>query len=175
MSAPWSVPLRFHELSHGAQVLSLEPDQMARDRIAQTLGLVALNTFVADVEVRPWLDGAEVRASFRATVTQTCGVSLDPFESELRASFEVRCLPQGSPNAPSEEAQEIAIDPDADDPPDLIEGETIDLGAYLVEHLSLEVDPFPRKPGVEFSAFETGKPASPFAALAVLKRDGETH
>ena len=32
----------------------------------------------------------------------------------------------------------------------MLEGDAIDLAAYVVEHLALEIDPFPRKPGVEF-------------------------
>lgn len=174
MSGAWSVALPLHELSRGSQKLSLEPDAAARERIAKILGLEALNAFAADVEVKPWLDGAAIRADFRAVVTQLCGVSLEPFETEISAAFEIKCLPAGSPNAPSEEAEAV-IDPEADDPPDVLEGEVIDLGAYLVEHLSLEIDPFPRKPGAEFGTFETGAKISPFAALAVLKRDGEPH
>ncbi len=172
MSALWPVPLHLHELSRGVQTLSLEPDQATRERIAKVLNLEALNAFTADVEVRPWLDGADVRASFRAVVTQLCGISLDPFETEVRATFEVKCVPAGSPNEPASDA-EVAIDLEADDPPDVLEGDVIDLGAYLVEHLSLEIDPFPRKPDAVFEAFETGASVSPFAALHVLKRDGD--
>ena len=174
MSNAWSAPIPLHELSRGAQKLSLEPDADARERIARVLGLEALNAFAANVEIRPWLDGAAIHADFHAVVTQICGVSLDPLESKISGSFEVKCVPAGSPNMPSMEA-EVAVDPEADDPPDVLEGEVIDLGEYLIEHLSLEIDPFPRKPGAEFGSFETGAKISPFAALAVLKRDGETH
>ena len=174
VSGVWSVPMPLHELSRGVQKLSLEPDAAACEQIAKALGLEALKAFAADVEVKPWLDGAAIRADFRAVVTQLCGVSVEPFDNVVTASFEVKCVPPGSPNTPSMEA-EVAIDPEADDPPDLLEDEVIDLGAYLVEHLSLEIDPFPRKPGAEFGAFETGAKISPFAALAVLKREGEQH
>ena len=40
--------------------------------------------------------------------------------------------------------------PDAEDAPDVLEGETIDVSAYVVEHLALEIDPFPKKPGAGF-------------------------
>jgi uncharacterized metal-binding protein YceD (DUF177 family) len=163
-----------HELSRGSQRLSLEPDPAVRERIAKLLGLEALDAFTAEVQVRPWLDGAAIRADFRARVTQLCGVSLEPFVSEINTGFEVKCLPAGSANAPSEEA-EITVEAEADDPPDLLDGEVIDLGAYLVEHLSLEIDPFPRKPGAAFETFETGAKISPFAALAGLKPTGDPH
>jgi uncharacterized metal-binding protein YceD (DUF177 family) len=60
---------------------------------------------------------------------------------------------------------------DAVDPPDLIEDGIIDLGGYVVEHLALELDPFPRKPGAEFTPPETDPEPSPFAVLARLKPD----
>ena len=45
----------------------------------------------------------------------------------------------------------------------------VDLGAYVVEDLSLAIDPFPRKPGVAFEAPEQTGELSPFAVLAKLK------
>lgn len=174
MSGVWSVSFSLHELSRGAQKLSLEPDAATRGQIAKVLGLEELKAFAADLEIKPWLDGAEVRGEFRAVVTQLCGISLEPLDDEIHGGFEVMCLPAGSPNAPVQEG-EVAIEPEADDPPDVLDGEVIDLGAYLVEHLSLEIDPFPRKPGVAFEPYETGAKISPFAALAALKREGGSH
>ena len=61
------------------------------------------------------------------------------------------------------------MDPDAPDPPDEMEGDVIDIAAYVVEHLTLELDPFPRKPDAEFAYKPEGANVSPFAALAKLK------
>ncbi len=72
-----------------------------------------------------------------------------------------------------EQVREVEIDPNADDPPDPIEGGRIDLGALVVEHLALEIDPFPRKPGVVFEPPAGGEPPSPFAALRDFKAKGE--
>jgi hypothetical protein len=65
---------------------------------------------------------------------------------------------------------ELELDPDADDPPDVLDGEDIDLGGYVVEHLSLELDPFPRAPGAEFIAPKDDTDLSPFAVLRLLKK-----
>ena len=43
------------------------------------------------------------------------------------------------------------------------------LAAYVVEDLALAIDPFPRKPGVEFEAPDAPGEPSPFAVLAKLK------
>ena len=51
----------------------------------------------------------------------------------------------------------------------VLEGEVVDVGAYIVEHLALEVDPFPRKPDAVFEQPGGTPIISPFAALAALK------
>src|SRR5690606_31724532 len=119
-------------------------------RIAKQLGLQALHRLSADVTVKPWLDGAEISGRFEALVEQVCGVSLEPFEAVLRGDIDLRVVPAGSPNTPHESVGEVVLEPDAPDPPDVLENESIDLTGYLVEHLGLEVDPFPRKPGAVF-------------------------
>jgi hypothetical protein len=59
------------------------------------------------------------------------------------------------------------------EPPDEIVNGQVDLGALTAEFLALGLDPYPRKPGVDFN-FEDGsaKPDSPFAALGRLKGEG---
>ena len=104
-------------------------------------------------------------------MVQTCGLTLDPFEQPLEGAFTVRMVPAGSPNAPSEEA-ELSFEAGADDPPDVLEGDTVDIAAYLVEHLALELDPFPRKPGAAFEPPPEPAEPSPFAALQKLKPGG---
>ena len=136
------------------------------------LDIEAVKALTAEVVVRAWLDGAELDGRFRAEVTQLCSVSAEVFDEDVTGAFLVRVLPAGSANAPQqEEGEEIDLDPDADDPPDLLEGDVIDVGGYVVEHLSLELDPFPRKPGASFRQPESTESASPFSVLRALKKD----
>jgi hypothetical protein len=51
----------------------------------------------------------------------------------------------------------------------VLEGDVIDVGDWLVEHLALEVEQFPRKPGAVFEPPVAVEVISPFAALAALK------
>jgi uncharacterized metal-binding protein YceD (DUF177 family) len=120
--------------------------------------------------VKPWLDGAEVTGHFDAVVEQVCGVSLDPFEQPLSGEVFVQAVPAGSPNAPSHHGDELELDPDSADPPDVLDGDAIDLAALVVEHLALEIDPFPRKPGAEFDYQPPEDETSPFAALKKLQQ-----
>jgi uncharacterized metal-binding protein YceD (DUF177 family) len=163
--------LRLADLARGPAQVSLCPDAAERAKIAAELGLEGLPALSAEIEVRPWLDGAELRGRFTATVEQICGVTLDPFEQSFTGDIDVRLLPAGSPNALAEEAGgELALDLDAPDPPDVLESEEIDVAHYVVEHLALELDPFPRKPGAEFDYVPDAPTDSPFAALGALKR-----
>lgn len=170
MSADWTRPIRLHELARGPLKLRLEPDAAERVRIAHDLGLESLPGLVADIAVRPWLDGAEITGRFTARVEQLCSLSLESFEQEISGELEVRAVPSGSPNAsPEEGGHELELDLDAPDPPDVLEGDAIDVAAYLLEHLALEIDPFPRKPGAEFDYAPPDKEESPFAVLKNLK------
>lgn len=166
---PWSHTISMGQATRGATRLRLEADQDARRRIARLLDLAELKSLNADVSVSPWFDGAEVNATWAAELVQTCGVTLEPLESRLDGHFIVRVVPPGSLHAPDPEA-EITIDIEADDPPDVLEGDDIDLAHYVVEHLSLDVDPFPRKPGVEFEPPQDNAELSPFAVLRQLHK-----
>jgi hypothetical protein len=165
---PWSLPVRLAEVSRATLSLNAEADERTRDRIARLLELVRLESFTADVRITPWLDGAELNGRWRARVIQTCGVTLDDFESELDGSFRLRVVPASSKLAVPQGA-ETMVDPEAEDPPDVLGGDVIEVGGYLVEQLALEVDPFPRKPGVSFEPPSPGPAISPFAVLQSLK------
>ena len=171
MTTPWPSVLKLGELRRGAVRRELIADDAARIRIARALDLVRLDHLEATVTVKPWLDGAEMTGRWRASVVQTCVVTLDPLAADLQGEFALKLAPVGSDAAPRAEL-EITLDPQAEDPPDVLETDEIDIGAYVIEHLALELDPFPRTPGAEFEPPPTEQPASPFAALRKLKDPG---
>ena len=168
----WPPPIRLHQLGRGGQTVLLSADPAARVRIAKSLDLVAVDALDAEVQVRPWHDGAELYGRWTATVVQTCSLSADDFETALEGAFTVRCVLPGSPLA-APPAGEVEIDLEADDPPDVLEGEEIDVGAYVIEHLALELDPFPRKPGAVFEPPTAEPEPRPFDILSRLKPSAE--
>ena len=172
-SLPWSHPLRWAELQRGTRVLSLVADAETLARIAKALDLEAAKSLSADLTLQPWLDGIRIDGRVEGVVTRICGVSLEPFDESVDEPLAVRIVPAGSSNAPAAAGAEVIIDPAADDPPDVQEGDVVDLGAYVVEHLALALDPFPRKPGAVFEPPPGGEPPSPFAVLARLKTPRE--
>lgn len=170
----WTHIVRLSELARGPVSARLEPDEATRKQIAKTLGLESLPEFTAQISVRPWLDGAEIVGRFKARVEQICSATAEAFEQEVIGDIEIRVVPAGSPNTPTDSAHvDVELDLDAPDPPDVLAGEEIDLAHYLVEHLSLEIDPFPRKPGAEFDYTPETREESPFAVLRRLKGEGE--
>jgi hypothetical protein len=160
--------VRLGEIGRAGRHFDVEPDDAVRADMAKTLGLVRLPRFQAGLDVAPWLDGAEIRGEWSGVVAQTCGVSLEEFETPLSGRFTVHVVPQGSPNA-HDAGAELDLDPEGDDPPDVLDNDVIDLGGYVLEHLALEIDPFPRKPGAVFDPPETAQVISPFASLRDLK------
>ncbi len=165
----WDKPVKLHELARGPVRLNLEPDADQRAAIARRLGLKGLPRLTADVTVKPWLDGVEVTGRFKGVVEQVCGLTLEPFEQPVEGEIDVRAVPATSPNAGTAEGDELELDPDAADAPDVLETDAVDVAGYVVEHLALEIDPFPRKPGATFDYSPPEAETSPFAALAKLK------
>lgn len=164
---PWTVPVRVGEIGRGLK-RRLEADAATRARIARVLGLQALDRLDAEVSVAPSAQGFEARGTLHAELTQTCGVTLEPLPADLSTDFAVRFVEaEAAPEA--ESAHEVVVTLEDEDPPDLIEDGVVDLGAYVVEHLALALDPFPRKPGAVFEAPAQEAEPSPFAALARLK------
>ena len=166
----WSVPLRLCE-GRAPVNFDLAPDESPRATLARTLGLVSLPSLTARVTVKPWLDGVEITGRFEAVVEQASAVSLEEFQHPLAGEIDVRAVPAGSPHAGDQESGELDVDPDAPDPPDVLASDIVDLAAYVVEHLALEIDPFARKPGEAFEFEPPSEPDSPFAVLKKLKSD----
>lgn len=167
---PWSHRVRVNEAAKGL-ALDLEADAAARARLARAFDLQDVRSLSARARLSAWLDGVKLEARWRAEVTYVCGISLDPFDDALSGEFTVHLVPAGSPHLPDPEA-EVSADPDAPDPPELLEGDAVDVADLVVQHMSVEIDPFPRKPGAVFEPPPEPAEPSPFAALAALKPKG---
>jgi len=109
--------------------------------------------------IREGKDKILARGVLRATVTQTCVITLDDFDSPVEEVFQVRFVPSG------EETDDI--DPESDDEIPF-EGNFIDLGEAASEQLGLALDPYPRMPGVEMPEIDEDPEPHPFGALRKL-------
>lgn len=169
MSAePFSETVRLNEIGERL-TRTLEPDAAARTRIAKALDLASLDSLVGQLTVEPAMEGWRLTGRVMAEAVQTCGVTLEPLPVSIDETFSVD-LVEHEPETPEDD--EIEIDMDVDTP-DVIQDGKIDLGAYLVEELSLNLDPFPRKPGAEFEQPPEPTEISPFAVLKAFKAKDE--
>lgn len=168
---PWSAPVSVSGIPEGGKRLELVADEATRAQIAALAGLRSLPRLQATFEVtRHGADGMRVVGEVTASIGQSCVVTLEPIDSDVREEIDLVFAPP----------HETAADPNLDDAldtidldePEPLEGGTVDVGALAVEFLMLGIDPYPRKPG---AAFEPPAPADdsvhPFAALAALKKD----
>jgi uncharacterized metal-binding protein YceD (DUF177 family) len=149
------------------QTVEAKPSEF--EKIAAYLDLVAVRALTAEISLSRWRDrGVRVTGSLKADVTQSCVVTLDAVEAHVEAEFDRRFLPEET-LAADRDAKEILVDPEGDDPAEPLTRE-IDLGEILIEELSLNLDPYPRKPGVEFQDDDAStRRENPFAVLAKLK------
>ena len=164
---PYSAPVRLHQVAGGVK-RTLEPDAAARARIVKALDLASLDAFTAEMELAPSAAGWRLSGRVRASLAQTCGITLEPLPLEIDAPFSLTLAEA----VEEEDADEIVITLD-DESPDLIENGQIDLGQYAVEQLALQLDPFPRKPGAEFVQPPEPAEISPFAVLKQLRPSDE--
>ncbi|PTS81914.1 MULTISPECIES: DUF177 domain-containing protein [unclassified Caulobacter] len=169
----WPCQVSLGRIDRGGVSVRLSPDDKQRKTLARQLGLVSIETLEAEVYLTPWLDGAEVSGLIRARVVQTCSVTADDLESTIDTRFKLHVISGDSDQAPQDDGGELALDPEADDPPDILENDMVDVSGYVVEHLALELDPFPRKPGAVFEPPQPTAEISPFSALKALKVKGE--
>lgn len=169
MSPSWPRVLKLHELGAGPLRINLEASADDREAIGRQLGLESLAALTAEIAASPWFDGVEITGSFRADVEQICGVTLEPFCQEVSGDILVRVVPSSSPHAPLHEGGDLEMDSAAPDAPDILVNDAIDVSGYVVEHLALELDPFPRKPGVTFEFEAPTTEMSAFAALQALR------
>jgi len=159
---PWSVPVAIHDVPESGRRFDLVAGESARAAVAKSIGLRALPRLEAGFDVtRHGQDGLRIAGHVSATVGQTCVVTLEPVDNGVEEFIDLVFAPQSGP-----EPGRIA----ADDAPEPLIGGTVDLGAIATEFLILGIDPYPRKPDVEFTAPTTGEDSGhPFAALAALK------
>jgi uncharacterized metal-binding protein YceD (DUF177 family) len=168
-SAPFRRIVRVEAIPQDGQTLAIEASPSEREALALLYRIPAIAALTATLRVeRAGQGGARVMGAVHAEFTQVCVVSLEPFAATVDEDIDVKFAPQPEGNSgrrPLRETETVSI-ADEDEPDPVIEGK-IDVGALAAEFFALALDPYPRKPGVEFAApAESARAYSPFAALA---------
>ena len=168
------------EFSHPLSVEGISPDKERIEKIkandkecaalAKRFELRKLSDFEATIKVRRVAGGmVRLEGKISAEVVQTCVVSLQDVHAHVTGTFDTYL---------TEEQQDLPEDVDIflDDPEsaaEMIIGGNIDLGEVASQYLSLNLDPYPRAPGVslaaQLAAVGAGGGANPFAVLKGLE------
>lgn len=141
--------------------------------LAERLGLRELSFLKANLTIRRVFGGKTVRVAgeYAAEMVQSCVVTLRDVPSSLSNTFETFF----SEDAPADDAEIDFSDADDESTAEQIVGGMIDLGEIVAQYLSLDIDPYPRAPGVSLAAqmSENGVEVkgNPFQALAGLSPD----
>jgi hypothetical protein len=171
LEGPWRVPIAVHEVPVSGRSFVLNADEATRAAIAKSADLRALPRLEATFDVtRHDSDGLHVVGRVSATVGQVCVVSLDPIENEIEEMVDLIFAASAASAVGDASAQDV-LDVAADEVPEPLLDDTVDLGAIATEFLILGIDLYPRKPEAVFQAPPSeDKTEHPFAALAALQR-----
>ncbi len=188
-SLDWTVPVKYLarndvSLSYRAETSELEAIRVAYD-------LHAAHHFRLEVELRQDQQGViTVKGRLAAAIEQNCVVTLTPVAEKMEFDFD-RLLVLGTDKSRRkgkpgrqlrEDVVEVIIAPLDDDPPDILVGNSIDLGKMALEEFSLELNPYPRHetapgttefryPGQAAEDDTSEQAARPFAVLKAIQSD----
>jgi uncharacterized metal-binding protein YceD (DUF177 family) len=169
--------LALDRLNLGPVTETLRASESECAALAERFGIPGIARLTGTLEVTRPGQGPAIRVTGEVSgnVTQTCVVSLERFSQAVTETFVQRYTLEEVA-----EPQEVFSDPDAEEPPEPIVGDTLDLGEILAEQLALALDPYPHAPGAQFEGASFGAgddadvaPVSPFAALKDLKTSGD--
>lgn len=169
------------EFSRLIAVDGISPDKVRKESLvaskqecaalAKRFDVRELSDLKAELSIRRVEGGDVVRLEgrFSADVVQTCVVSLQDVHGQVKGHFETYF----SEEKPKGKDDLDLFLEDDDSAPEVIRRGNIDLGEVVSQYLALELDPYPRAPGVSLAAqlAEVGTEVknNPFRVLQGLK------
>jgi uncharacterized metal-binding protein YceD (DUF177 family) len=174
---PFSHSYNLARLGNAGDTVRFAADEAQRAAIAKWAGIPSLEKFETEVEIKKLGPNRFGRAfHLIADVTQNCVVTLEPVPSHMDRNFSRELVFVGTSrhrDAPdSATGPDLVLDTDQEEAPDEIDSLHLDLAAPVLEEFVLALDPYPRRPGVEFAPESpvSEPPQSPFAVLKGLKQ-----
>ena len=171
-SLPWHAAVAVAQIPEEGLHYEIEAGEGERRSIAGLAGLRELPRLGASFDLAHAGAGrVHVTGRIKASVGQTCVVTLEPLTNDVDEAVDVMFAPPTRVTTAAPVAQDGGDQPDTEPPEPIVNGE-IDLGALAAEFLVLALDPYPRKEGAVFEPViaPTDPADHPFAALAALKK-----
>ncbi len=175
-------PLKVDDLGDRPRTFQIEVSAAERVALAQRFGLADIVRLTAIGTVTPNESRQRfyVEGQLEASVVQLCRVTLAPLPVTVSAHFQrLKALDVTDEwSCDAVDGGDIIVAEGGDESPEPIEDGIIDLGEIAAEVIALELDPFPRAPGVgtgDYLEDTENVGARPFAALAALKSRTEPY
>ncbi len=151
---------------------TLEANQAQRAAMAVAAGLRSISSATAKFDLSHMGRGrVHVIGRVTAKVGQTCVVTLEPVDNDIDETLDLMFVPEAEVKQLADLIDDDAFDGESPDAPEPILDGVIDLGRLAADALFLGLDPYPRKPGVEFvpPPVIVDPEDHPFAALRALR------
>ena len=178
VSPEFSRPVDVTSFGAKGRNFKFQAEEDERCALASRYSVLSVDELAVECKITPTRKGSfKLDARFNANIKQSCGISLDPVEDKISSKFTL--ILQQSVQRAVKETPEIDFSPDEEDV-EYLESNMVDVGEMIAQHLSLEIDPYPRKKNVtgeelgekivkeEDVVFEEEK-KNPFAILKSLK------
>ncbi len=151
---------------------ALEANEAALKAIAKRFKIPAVNSLTATLLVTPIKEGMDFKGHIKANLTRECVASLELMEEEIDDRVEIifdRHVVDELPDF----ADMDALEDFSKDKREPLKGDNIDIGEIVVQHLSLIMEPYPRREGVPSLADQYGQSqeGSPFDVLKDIVAD----
>lgn len=169
-------PIEVNSISERGFEQTVTANPAERAAIAEAFGLLEVRALGGEATLTRRGDRVRIEGRVTADIVQACVVTLEPVPQHIDEEFGLRLVPEGDEPPPPSSQAEIFVDIEHEDPPDTYAGRSIDLGAIILEHVALAIDPYPRAPGAELGEEPAAddRADSPFAVLSKLKRTPPT-
>lgn len=142
----FSRPLSVEKIPPGGMEQHVDAKESERANLARRFGLLELSKLEGTLTVHPARADQTIAVTgvLKADVVQQCVVTLEPLADHIEHEFKVL---YAAPELLSSGAGPSDMDEDDIEP--LID-ETIDLGELVAQNMGIALNPYPRKPGVEY-------------------------
>ncbi len=167
----FSRPITVESVKIGKSERDIEATAKEREKLAERFNLLTLDRLSAHVRIIRKGQGDSIRISvsghLAAKVSQSCVITLEPISSDIQADFDTVFDSDAA-----DLTTDYDLDPENEDMPEEIVDGVVDLGELVAQILAIEIDPFPRKDGIdstEITLESTDSGENPFSVLEKLK------
>ncbi len=150
--------------------LAAKPDE--RKALASRLDVLEIELFEVIYTVKQIPNKSfKVEGKIKAKITQTCVSTMEPVKKKVTSQFGLFLRPE-NPNSVNEDDLDLSVlSTELEEEIDIPATGKIDMGEVFTQYLALDINPYPRKEGVESThkEFEENSEKNPFDVLKKLK------